>query len=88
MLNLDQVHNIAVSRAATVAYKLVDKLQLEKENEQLAGASLFFWAFCEATGMHPSRLLEAVDRCARDADRKQVPEVRGLVNYIKGELLR
>ncbi len=85
-MNLDQVTNLDVKTASKTAFKLVDKLQMEPRNTQLAGAGLFFWALCNGLGIHPSRLLEAVDRTALDADRKQVPAVGALVMYVKNEL--
>lgn len=85
-MNLDQVTNLDPKAAGQVAFKLVDKLQLEDRDKQLAGAALFIWALCEGLDIHPSRLLEAVDRCARDADRKMVPSVGALVKYVQNEL--
>ncbi len=86
-MNLDQVTNMDLAECARVAFKLVDKLQEQDKDKQLAGAALFMWALADACNVPVSRLLEAVDRAALDADRRQVPEVGGLVLYIKKELL-
>ena len=83
---LDQVTNHDVKVVAKTAFKLVDKLQLEPRNTQLAGATLFFWAICKGLNVPPNQLLEAIERCALDADRKQQPAVGALLLYVKNEL--
>jgi hypothetical protein len=85
-MNLDQLTNLDVKLVGRTAFKLVDKLQMEPRDRQLAGAALFFWALCKGLDVPPHRLMEAIDRCAMDADRKQVPSVGALVLYVKNEL--
>lgn len=85
-MNLDQVTNHSVADVARVAFKLVDKLQMEDRDKQVAGATMFFWAVCQGLDVRPNVLLEAIERCALDGDRRQVPEVGGLVRYVRDEL--
>jgi len=85
-MNLDQVTNHDVKVVAKTAFKLLDKLQEQRRDTQLAGSALFFWAVCEGLNVRPNELLEAIDRCARDADRKQEPAVGALLMYVKNEL--
>jgi len=69
-----------------VAFKLLDKLGMERRDLQLAGAALFFWGICEGLKVDPARLMQAIERTALDGDRKQVPAVGALVMYVKNEL--
>lgn len=85
-MNLDQLTNMDLSAASTTAFKLVDTLQEQPRSTQLAGAALFIWALCKGLNINPSRLLEAVDRAARDCDRRQLPQVGALVMYVQKEL--
>ena len=85
-MNLDHITNHEVKDVAKTAFKLLDKLQMEPRNTQLAGVTLMFWAIVQALGVRPNELLEAIERTALDGDRKQVPEVGALVMYVQNEL--
>jgi hypothetical protein len=85
-MNLDQVTNHDVKVVAKTAFKLIDKLQEQRRDTQLAGSALFFWAICKGLKVRPNELLEAIERCALDADRKQEPAVGALILYVQNEL--
>ena len=84
--HIDYLTNHDVKAVGKTAFKLLDKLQEQPRDLQLAGATLFFWAICEGLQVRPNVLLETIERCALDADRKQVPSVGGLVLYVQNEL--
>ena len=85
-MNLDHITNHNVKTVARTAFKLLDKLGMERRDTQLAGAALFFWAVCKGLKVEPSRLIEAIERTALDGDRKQVPAVGALIMYVQNEL--
>ena len=86
MTHYDYLTNHDVKDVGKTAFKLLDKLQEQPRNLQLAGATLMFWAICNGLDVQPNRLLEAIERTALDGDRKQVPSVGALVLYVQNEL--
>lgn len=82
----DRIHNATLRQVRDSAVRVVDAIQVQKPEEQIAGLAVTFLMLCERYGYPPRRALEAAENMMMQARYRDATHFEGLKLYMQHEL--
>lgn len=83
--DLDRLNGVNAERAGKAAFKVIDAVQKETPEEQVAGVTLAFATLIDKYDLRHAQAFQVAANIMRQA-MHDVPELRALVAYVAGEL--
>ena len=80
------IHSASPKAVAKASMTILDTLQHEPEDIQLAAAGVILLTLARRFCIHPATVLNAVDNLMRDARRYDDATFKGIADYFKNEL--
>ena len=84
MLNKDRLNNVSIEAASATAFALVDSLQNEGAETQVAAFAVLTLLVCERYGVPPQDVMTVAKNLL--ADDRKAHQIRAIRRYVENEL--
>ncbi len=82
----DRIHNATLRQVRDTAVRVVDAIQVQRPEEQIAGLAATFLLLCERFDYPPRKALEAASNMLTAARYRDRTHFEGLALYLREEL--